>query len=248
MRYLVANLKMNKSFQETKEYLMFLATRYNDNKKVGLTLSLPYTYILMAKYLLEDKPIKIGGQNICEEEEGKCTGEISGNMLRSCGAQSVIIGHSERRKKFKEDNKIINLKIKSALKNRLSIILCIGESLSENKACKTMEILKEQIETAFKGLYENELENIMIAYEPIWAIGTGVIPTTKDISKVAKEIRKIIADDFSVSASEKMRILYGGSVNLKNITSLKNIKSIDGFLIGGACLDGGVLLQIASSL
>ena len=247
MKYVVANIKMNKSYDEMKSYLIGMASRFS-NDKVDLTIAMPYTYISLGKFLLEGSAIRVGGQNLSEDEEGKSTGEISGRMLRSSGAENVIIGHSERRKKFKEDGKSINLKIKSALKNRLNIILCIGESASENKLGKRSEVIKEQIESAFKGLYENELDNILIAYEPIWAIGTGVTPTAKEIGAVAKEIRKIISDDFSASAGEKMRVLYGGSVNGKSIGQIKNVKGVDGFLVGGACLDGGEFLQILNNL
>ena len=248
MKKIIANFKMNFTPSMTKEYLIQLLARYADSDKVKLCLSFPYTSLAIAKFLLDKRKISLGAQNICDEEEGKNTGEINGAMLKDAGVNYVIIGHSERRKKFKEDNKSINHKIKIALKNGLSVILCVGESLADYNTLKTFDVLTEQLEAALKGLYENELENITIAYEPIWAIGTGITPTAAEIDKACKTIRNVIKEDFSQKASENIEIDYGGSVNSKNISKFKNLKYSNGFLVGGACLDLGAFLQIISTI
>lgn len=245
MKTIIANIKMNQTPSESKDYLMTIASKNDERNE--LIVCLPFTSLSVGEFLLKGKNnLKLGAQNICDEEKGAFTGEISGAMLRDAGADYVIVGHSERRSKFRENGRSINKKIKIALKNRLGIILCVGESLTEKNTSKTNEVLKNQIEEALKGLYENELENIIIAYEPIWAIGSGKTPLAKEIDQVAKYIKKVISEDFSNKAVT--RIAYGGSVNLKNANSFLKCKNIDGLLIGSACLDPNNLLQILSSI
>ncbi len=236
MKKIIGNFKMNKTNSEIKEYIMNFVSKV-DKSRAEIILCLPSTALSTAKYLLDGSGIAIGAENLCDEEGGKNTGEVSGEMLKDCGAEYVIIGHSERRVKYRENNRSINRKIKIALKNRIKVIFCIGESLAEKNLMKTAEVLKTQLEDALKGLYENELENIVIAYEPVWAIGTGKIPMNKDIEDAVKTIRKVIADDFSNKAAEKIEVVYGGSVDNKNCGSISKIKSINGLLVGGACLD-----------
>lgn len=245
MRTLIANFKMNLTPSETKDYLMAFLSRF-DGSKIDLTLCLPYTSLGIGTLLCRDKNVRLGAQNLSDEEQGKNTGEISGAMLKDSGVDYVIIGHSERRKKFKEDTKTINKKIKVALKNGLGVILCVGESLTERNTLKTFEVLREQIECALKGLYENELERIIIAYEPIWAIGSGKTPTKNEIEGAVKEIRHIIKDDFSENASISIKVVYGGSIDSKNIKQFLSAKKLDGFLVGGACLDPNEFLKITS--
>lgn len=244
---IIANFKMNKTPLETKEYLMNFLSRVKECPH-EIVLCLPFTSLFVGKFLTEGTGVKIGAQNICDEDEGKCTGEINGAMLADAGAKYVIIGHSERRTKFKENSKMINKKIKCALKHGLNCLLCVGENLVERNTLKTAEVLKEQIEDALKGIYENELEHITIAYEPIWAIGTGQHPTAKEIDVSANVIRKVISNDFSAQAGEKINVVYGGSVEPKNTSQVSKAKKINGFLIGGASLDYNNLLQILSTL
>ena len=243
MKYIIANLKMNKTVSETKSYLIDLVPKVEQGVN-NLVLCLPSVSLTTAKYLLAETDIKIGGQNLCDEEEGKCTGEINGQMLKDAGADYVIVGHSERRAKFKEGARSINKKIKIALKNRLKVILCVGESLADRNTLKMFDTLKMQIEDALKGLYENELENIIIAYEPVWAVGSGKTPTIKEIEKSVKAIRKVIVDDFSEKAGESISVVYGGSIDSKNAGSIIKTKGLDGLLIGGACLDSGNFAQL----
>ena len=247
MKTIIANFKMNKTFTETKDYLMTLVPRYDERHE--LVLCMPYTSIALGKFFTEGKNnIKIGAQNLCDEEENRCTGEISGVMLKDVGAEYVLVGHSERRTKFRENAKSINKKIKIALKNGLEVILCVGESLADRNTLKTLQTLKDQIEEALKGLYENELENITIAYEPVWAISTGKTPLPKEVEQAVKAIRKVISDDFSTKAGSSIKVVYGGSVNQKNAASFAKCKNIDGLLIGSASLDANNFLQILSTI
>ncbi len=247
MKKIVANFKMNKTNNEVKDYIMKLLPKY-EKDKAEIVLCVPFTAITLSKFLLDGTGINIGAQNICDEDDGKSTGEICGSMIKNCGADYVIVGHSERRVKFKENGRIINKKIKLALKNRLKVILCIGETLAEKNTLKTNEVIKTQLEDALKGLYENELDNIVIAYEPIWAIGTGKTPLAKEIENTVKVIRKVVADDFSDKAGEKIEVLYGGSVDVKNIASFSKIKNINGMLVGGASLDADNFSQIIKNI
>lgn len=247
MKQLYANFKMNKTSAEIKDYLVKLISRF-ERDDVNLTLCLPFTSLSLGSYLLSGTSINIGAQNLSDEECGSYTGEISGAMLKDVGVSSVLVGHSERRAKFKENSKVINKKIKIALKNGLGVVLCVGESLTDKNTLKTLETLKIQIEEALKGLYENELERVVIAYEPMWAIGTGHNATVREIEYAAKVIRKVIQDDFSEKAAKQLCVIYGGSLNIKNISSLINAKGIDGALVGGASLDVNNFISMINSI
>mgnify|MGYP002801147265 FL=1 len=245
-KIIIANFKMNKTPAETKDYLVRLLSRFDNAGDDRLMLCLPYTSLAIGKFMLEGSKIELCAQNMSEEDEGRCTGEISGRMLKDAGVEYVIIGHSERRKKFKEDSRLINKKIKSALKNGLGVILCVGESLADRNTLKMLDVLKEQIEDALKGLYENELEKIIIAYEPVWSISSGKTPTSKEVEKAFKGIRKIIAADFSAKAGEEIAIVYGGSIDTKNARQFAGVKGGNGLLVGGASLDAATLMQIVA--
>ena len=245
MKKIIANIKMGQTPSETKKYLMTLASKFDDEIK-ELTICLPYTSLACGQYLLSNTNIAIGAQNLSDEEKGSYTGEISGAMLKDSGVKRVIIGHSERRSKFKETNKLINKKIKIALKNRLEVILCVGENLIDKNTMKTLDVITVQIEECLKGLYENELENITIAYEPVWAIGTGKSATIKEIEASVSAIRKAVAHSFSQKAGDEMSIVYGGSINVKNIVSIIKANGLYCVLIGGSSLDVQNLLYMIS--
>lgn len=247
MKKVIANFKMNQTPTQTKEYLLEFLSRVEGSKH-EVILCFPATSLTTAKYLTSGTNVKLGGQNICDEEANKNTGEVSASMIRDAGAEYVIIGHSERRAKHKENTRTNNKKIKLALKNRLKVILCVGESLAERNTLKMLDSLKAQIEESLKGLYENELQNVMIAYEPIWAIGSGKLPTTKELDKAVKAIRKVITDDFSEKAGKEIDVIYGGSIGVKNATQYSKIETIDGFLIGGSCLDPIGFAQIIKEI
>jgi triosephosphate isomerase len=247
MKKIVANFKMNGTNISVKDYLVRLLSRY-EKDKTEVVFCPPFTSISMAKFLVEGTGIKLGGQNLCDDEDGGCTGEISGAMLKEAGCDYVIIGHSDRRIKFKESMRSINKKIKIALKNRLKVVLCVGETLAEKTTGKRDEILQSQVEDSFKGLYENELENITIAYEPVWAISTGKIPQTKEIVDAVKTIRTAVSRIFSEKAGNSIEIIYGGSVDNKNYAQIMRINDINGLMIGSASLDSDNFSQIIKNI
>ena len=236
MRKVIGNFKMHQTPTQTKEYLLQFMSKV-DGTKNEVVLCLPATSLTTAKYMVSGSNIKLGGQNICDDDHAKTTGEISGDMLKDAGAEYVIVGYSERRTKFKENFRTNNKKIKLAFKNRLKVILCVGENLTERNTLKMLESLKIQIEESLKGIYENELERVVIAYEPIWAIGSGKLPTNKELDRAVKAIRKVITDDFSEKAGQSIQIVYGGSLDAKNVNQYLKLNTINGFLVGGSCLD-----------
>lgn len=242
MKKIIANFKMNMNSSEIKNYIVKLLAK--NNGKNEIVICPPFTSLAIAKFLIGESNVKLGAQNICDEEEGKCTGEISGSMVKDCGADYVIVGHSERRSKFRENGRIVNKKIKIALKNKLKVVLCIGETLTEKNLGKTKEAIKTELQEAFKGLYENELENIVIAYEPVWAIGTGKTPSVKEVEVIVEYIRKVVCEDFSPK-QQKIEILYGGSIDNKNFSTFAKAKGINGLLVGGASLNVDNFLTIA---
>lgn len=244
-KLVVANFKMNLTSSEIKKYVMALAPKFNSDK-VDLSLALPFVSLESGKFLLSGSDISLTAQNISEEECGSLTGEVSGAMLKDIGVQRVIVGHSERRTRFKETGKSINKKIKIALKNRLQVVLCVGESLIDKNSMKSQAAITAQVDEALKGLYENELENIIIAYEPVWAIGTGKTASVKEIEEGIKVVRKAIETAFSKKAATEVRVLYGGSITAKNISQVVGVAGLDGVLVGGSCLDVATFIYIIS--
>lgn len=229
-KLIIGNLKMNLLPNDTMEYVEKLSTA----KSNSVGVALPYTSLIVACDELHKRGFMLGAQNMFYEENGAYTGEVSAEMLRQCGCDFCLVGHSERRQKFNESNKFINKKIKSLLKHGIRVVLCVGENANERDLGKTKEVLTKQIEDALAGLYENELMSIIIAYEPMWAIGSGKTPTTKQVASVAQFIRKIINNNFSDKAGESIVLLYGGSVKKDNAKKFLQVAGIDGALIGGA--------------
>lgn len=208
-----------------------------ENCKNEIVIFPSFTNLLFAKQKLTSSKVNLGAQNVASEPEGAFTGEVSGAMLKSVGATYVLIGHSERRKYFFEKSDLVNKKIKEALGQGLKVVLCIGETKYERQNKKYKQVLEKEISESLKGLYENELKNIIIAYEPVWSIGTGKLPTQKQIEEVANIIREKIHAEFSEKASKNAKILYGGSINAQNAKSYGEIKGTNGLLVGGASLD-----------
>ena len=234
--YFVANWKMygNLSSLNTLNKVI----KFSKSKEINkgrLIYCPPYTLISSFSKKFKNCQIGIGGQNCHESENyGPYTGSVNSRMLKNIGAHFVIIGHSENREKG-EDNKLINLKIKSALEAKLKVIFCIGETLSEKRKKKTQSVLSKQIKAGLNKVRNKS--NIFIAYEPVWAIGTGIIPKLNDLLKTVDFIK-------SKFKNRSPKILYGGSVNPKNINSLKEINNIDGFLIGGASQNANKFIDI----
>jgi triosephosphate isomerase len=234
--YFVANWKMYgnlSSLNTLNKVIKF--SKSKEIKKGRLIYCPPYTLISSFSKKFKNCQIGLGGQNCHESENyGAYTGSINSRMLKNIGAQFVIIGHSENRQKG-ENDKLINLKIKSALKAKLKVIFCIGETLGEKQKKKTQLILSKQIEVGLEGI-RNE-SNIFIAYEPVWSIGSGIIPKSKELFKIIQFIKS----KFKVKSP---KVLYGGSVNPQNINSLKKINNIDGFLIGGSSQNSKKFIDI----
>lgn len=235
-KIIIGNFKMNTTASEFKTYAMCLATK-TKNSKNDIIVCPPFTHLSVAKEMLLNTKVMYGAQNICEEEKGAFTGEISAPMIKDLGCEYVIIGHSERRARGKETDRLINKKIKTALANGLKVILCVGENLHTREDKQAGAFVKKQLDDDLRGIYENELDSVIIAYEPIWAIGTGKVATGKDIEKMIEVIRKEIDYNYSEKAGKSVTVVYGGSVKLSNYKKILQTRGVDGVLVGGACLD-----------
>ena len=226
-----------KSLNSLNKVIKFSKT--NKNNKFKLIYCPPYTLLNLFSKKIKNSRIELGAQNCHQEEStGPFTGSISSKMLKKVGSKYVIIGHSENRT-VGETDLLVNRKIISSIKNGLKIIFCIGETLSQRKRKQTHKVLKTQISKGLKGV--KKLNKILFAYEPVWSIGTGIIPKSKDLEKNVSFIKKNLKDKFRL---KNPKILYGGSVNPKNVKSLREIKVIDGFLVGGASQDPKKFIDI----
>lgn len=235
-KIIVGNFKMNTTPSEFKSYAMALATKTKGTKN-DVIVCPPYTHLGVSKEIFSGSKVFYGAQNISEEESGALTGEISANMIKDLGAEFVIIGHSERRGKFKENDKLINKKIKTALANGLKVILCVGENLQTRTNKQACVFVRKQLDEDLKGIYENELESVIVAYEPIWAIGSGKSVSGKEIQKMTDAIRKEIGYLYSDKASQNINIVYGGSVTMSNYKKLLSYEFLNGVMMGNTCLD-----------
>ena len=234
-KVIAGNWKMNMLPGEAIEFITELTPLVKDSKN-EVILCVPYTDLFYALLTAQGTNIKIGAQNMHFEEKGAYTGEVSGKMLKSINVEYVIIGHSERRQYFNETDETVNKKIKAAFANGLKPIVCVGETLEQREAGKTVEIITKQTELALEGLTNEQVENTIIAYEPIWAIGTGKTATSEDANNSIKEIRNKIADIYGKDVAEEVIIQYGGSVKSTNAKELFEMSDIDGGLVGGASL------------
>lgn len=234
-KVIAGNWKMNMTPSETKVLIGKLKDGCNVNDALVIFI-VPSVDVTTAKECLKGSNIKLGAQNFYFEDKGAFTGEISADMLIDAGVEYVIIGHSERREIFKEDNEMINKKLKKAHEKKLKPILCCGESLSLREAGTYKKFIEEEITSAFNGIDENDAKNTIIAYEPIWAIGTGKTATSDEAEEVCKFIREIIEKLYNKSVADAIIIQYGGSVNAGNAKELFEKPDIDGGLVGGASL------------
>ncbi len=230
--FIAANWKMNKTVPEAEAFLSEFLPEVSNVTDADIVIAPPFTALKTVGEKLKGTNVILAAQNVFYEEKGAYTGEISPSMLLDAGCSYVIIGHSERRQYFNETDEIVNKKIKTALKNGLKVILCIGESLAQRQEGKTNDVLKEQLTN---GLKDVDIENIVIAYEPIWAIGTGVTATPEQAEDAHSYIRKEISSIYGNKA-EALRILYGGSVTPDNVNDLMTCPDVDGALVGGASL------------
>ncbi len=234
-KVIAGNWKMNMLPNEAIDFIEKLEPEVkNTNNEV--ILCVPYTDLFYALLTAQETNIKIGAQNMHFEESGAYTGEISGKMLKSIGVEYVIIGHSERRQYYNETDETVNKKIKAAFANDLKPIVCVGETLEERESNRTEEIITTQTELALQGLTAEQVEKTIIAYEPIWAIGTGKTATAEDANNSIKAIRDKICQIYGQMIANGVIIQYGGSVKSSNAKELFEMSDIDGGLVGGASL------------
>lgn len=245
-KVIAGNWKMNMLPNEAISFIENLSSKV-ENVKAEIILCVPYTDLFYSLLTAQNTKIKIGAQNMHWEENGAYTGEVSGSMLKSIGVEYVIIGHSERRQYFAETDETVNKKVKAAFKYELKPIVCVGETLEQREAGKTEEIITEQTSRALEGLTKLEVENTIIAYEPIWAIGTGKTATSEDANNSIKQIRNKINEIYGEEVAQKVIIQYGGSVKASNSKELFETSDIDGALVGGASLKVEEFEKIVSS-
>ena len=234
-KVIAGNWKMNKFPNEAMSFIENLAPLVK-NSPNEVILCVPYTDLFYSLMMAQGTKIKIGAQNMHFEEKGAYTGEISGSMIKSLGVEYVIIGHSERRQYFAETDEIVNKKVKAALRNELKPIVCVGETEKQRENGKAKETIIEQVKLGLQELTPEEMQKVIIAYEPIWAIGTGKTATTDDANEAVKWIREEIANTYGEEIAENLIIQYGGSVKSSNAKELFSASDIDGGLVGGASL------------
>ena len=244
-KVIAGNWKMNMLPNEAIKFIEELTPLVKDTEN-EVILCVPYTDLFYALLTAQETNIKIGAQNMHYEPKGAYTGEISAQMLKSINVEYVIIGHSERRQYFNETDDTVNKKIKAAFENKLKPIVCVGETLEQRENGETIEIITKQTELALEGLTEEQVQNTIIAYEPIWAIGTGKTATSEDAQNSIKAIRDKICQIYGQNVSERVIIQYGGSVKSTNAKELFEMSDIDGGLVGGASLKADEFSKIVN--
>ena len=244
---IVGNWKMNNTTAESVDLTEKLKRLIKDMAVVEVVVAPPFTSLDKVRDAIKGSNIKLGAQNLFWEDKGAYTGEVSPLMIRDLDCEYVIIGHSERREYFKESDEIINKKIKAALRNKLKAIVCVGESLKEREEDKTMQVIESQVKIGLQGLSLSEAKELIIAYEPVWAIGTGRNATPAQANEVHTYIRKLLSQIFNEGIASNIKILYGGSVKPSNSAELMSEKEIDGALVGGASLEADSFAEIVRS-
>lgn len=233
---IAGNWKMNKTPSEAKTLIEEMKPLLSKAKWCEMVLCVPFTDIQAAVKAAKGSKIAIGAENMHFEKSGAFTGEISADMLKELGVKYVIVGHSERRQYFNETDETCNKKVKAAIENGLRPILCVGESLAEREQDVTMEVIRKQVKIALQGVAAEDIKKVVIAYEPIWAIGTGKTATSEQAGEVCAKIRDCLRELYGARAARAITIQYGGSMNAKNAAELLAQPDVDGGLIGGASL------------
>lgn len=242
---IAGNWKMNNDIKESEKLIVELKNLLQNVKpKCDVIVCPPFTSLSEASKLISGSMIKLGAQNMHFEESGAYTGEVSASMLKSVGCEYVILGHSERRNIFGETDIVINKKIKKALSAELKPIFCVGELLEERENGTTNDVVKRQVLKGLEGISADDMKNIIIAYEPVWAIGTGKTATPAQAQEVHEFIRDLIEIEYSLEIANDITIQYGGSVKPDNAKELLSQKDIDGALVGGACLKADSFMGI----
>lgn len=245
--FIAGNWKMNKTAAEATALIDAIKAKVGSQNKVDVAVCPPFTALDAASKALAGSTIKLGAQNMHFEAHGAFTGEVAADMLKEFSCTYVILGHSERREYFKECNCLINKKVKAVLANGMKPILCVGEKLEEREAGKTLDIVSEQTVKGLEGISKEDAKNVVVAYEPVWAIGTGKTATPAMAQEVHAAIRKVLADAFGADVADSIQILYGGSMKPENADALLAEKDIDGGLIGGAALKADSFVALIES-
>ena len=234
-KIIAGNWKMNKNHNEAVERINTLKGGI-DTDKSDVVVCVPFVDLMSVSEAIKGTNINLGAQNMHFEESGAYTGEIAPSMLKELGVKYVIIGHSERRAYFGETDEVVNKKVKKALEHDIVPILCVGETLEERELDITIELVRVQVKKAFAGISKEDATKVVIAYEPIWAIGTGKVATKEQAEEVCAEVRKVVAEVYGQEVADVIRIQYGGSVTGDSANELFNMPNIDGGLVGGASL------------
>lgn len=243
---IAANWKMFKTVAETEAFVAAFLPKLPPAPSADIVLCPPFPSLSRAVELLKGTAVAVGAQNLNENASGAYTGEISGGMVKATGAAYVIIGHSERRQYYGETDALVNKKIRAAFENGLTPIVCVGETLSEREGNKTLEVVTRQVKGALENLPSQHTQKVVLAYEPIWAIGTGKTATPQQAQEVHFTIRDILKDQYGSLTSHHVRIIYGGSVKPDNMPALMACEDIDGGLVGGASLDAASFAEIVN--
>jgi len=242
--FIAGNWKMNKTVEESLDLVRQLKASLPNVEEVEVAVAPPFTALYAVSQELRGSSIRLAAQNLFYEEKGAFTGEVSPLMLKEIGCQYAIVGHSERRQYFGETDETVNRRIKAALSQGLTPIFCMGETLKEREEGKTFSVIERQAESGLRGIGEEAVKEIVIAYEPVWAIGTGKTATPQQAEEVHRFIRERLSRLYSREIAERIRIQYGGSVTPENIKGLMNQGNIDGALVGGASLKAEPFLKI----
>ena len=241
---IAGNWKMHKTVSESLELVNDLCQRVADVTAVDIVICPTFTALYPVRMAICNGPLRLGAQNMHWEHQGAFTGEIAPAMLKDVGCSHVIIGHSERRQYFAETDDTVNKKVKAAFANGLIPIMCVGETLEQREAGITEVVVGRQVRQGLTGMTPEQVAAMVIAYEPVWAIGTGRTASSADANGVCSFIRRTVAEAIGCDSAEAVRIQYGGSVKADNITELMSQSDIDGALVGGASLDGATFAKI----
>jgi triosephosphate isomerase (TIM) len=242
--YIAGNWKMNLERKSALGLVSALRERVGQREEVDVAVFPPFVYLDEIARALGGSPIRVGAQNCCDEISGAFTGEVSAAMLLDVGAEIVILGHSERRHIYGESDELINRKVQAALDAGLDVILCVGETLEERDGGRTEKVVGAQLTKGIEGLAAGEMQRLTLAYEPVWAIGTGRNATPKQAGEAHAYLRGVLAGLFNEPVAESVRIQYGGSVKPNNVRELMSVPGVDGCLVGGASIQADTFIPL----
>ena|SRR5690625_1242689 len=246
-KVIAGNWKMNKVLSEANQFIEEVAKQVTNSEQVEAIVCAPFPYLATLVEKAKGSSVKISAQNMHYADDGAYTGEVSPVMLKDIGVSHVVLGHSERREYFAETDETVNKKVHAAFEHDLTPIVCVGESLEQRETNETMDHVETQVKEAIEGLSANQVAETIIAYEPIWAIGTGKTASSEQANEVCSHIRNVIKDVVSEEVAEQVIIQYGGSVNPDNIAELLTQSDIDGGLVGGASLEAESFLKLVEA-